>query len=522
MTTNKKLIRSTGVISFATALSRVLGFFRDILFARYFGTNIFAQAFVVAFRLPNMLRDMIGEGATDAAIVPILTEYQHTRSQEEYWHVAKIILNLMLTVLVALSVLGVVFAPFFVKIMAPGFLEDPEKFALTVSLTRWMFPYILLVGLVAYAKGVLNSLHYFTTPAFSSVVLNVTMILTLLILCPIIGVKGMVAGVLIGGILEVLIQIPPLKARGFTFGGGFKIAHPVASRIGKLLMPRVLGSGVYQFSVLVDTVLASLSWIVGAGGVAALYFSTRLVQLPLAVFGVALATAALPRLTKEIATGDLEQFRRTISFSLKIVFLIMLPSTIGLMMLAEPIVRILLQRGEFTSYSTAITANALFFYTFGLFAYSGIKILVSAYYSMGDTRTPVKTAAIALGVNICLNLILMWPLKVGGLALSTSVAAMMNFVMLYTRLSRKVGDIGTESIMASVGRIASATAIMAVFLWATSFLLLRDGAFYGMGRFIALFGVVCGAGVVYVGAAYYLKVEEIRKLTAMAGAKLSK
>lgn len=520
MTTNKTLIKSTGIIGFATALSRVLGFFRDILFAKYFGTNIFAQAFVVAFRLPNMLRDMVGEGATDAAIVPVLTEYQHTRTQEEYWEAARVILNLMLTVLITLSVIGIISAPLFVRIMAPGFLEDPAKFNLTVFLTRLMFPYILLVGIVAYSKGVLNSFHYFTTPAFSSVVLNVTMILTLLFLCPVIGVKGMVAGVLIGGTLEVLIQIPPLKRYGFKFERGFRLIHPVATRIGKLLMPRVLGSGVYQLGVLIDTVLASLAWIVGAGGVAALYYSTRLVQLPLAIFAVALATAALPRMTREVASKDMAKFRGTIAFSLKFVFVIMLPATVGLMVLAEPIVRILLQRGEFTAYSTAITANTLFFYTIGLFAYSGVKILVGAYYSMGDTRTTVKTAAIALLVNFLLNLILMWPLKVGGLALSTSIAAITNFVMLYTRLSKKIGDIGTKVIVDSVGRVASATAIMAVFISLSNMFILREGILAGAGKFVALFGVIAGAGAIYFISAYFLKVDEVTRLVSLVASRL--
>jgi len=261
--TNQKLIKSTGIIGSATIVSRVLGFIRDVLFARLFGTDIFAQAFVVAFRLPNMLRDMVGEGATDAAIVPILTEYRHTRTPEEYWEVARIILNLLLAVLVILSIAGAVFAPALVRLIAPGFLRSPEKFATTVLLTRVIFPYILLLGMVAYSKGVLNSFHYFTTPAFAPVVLNTTMILALLALCPVIGIKGLVIGVMLGGILEVLMQVRPLRARGFRFEKGFRLMHPVVKRIGRLLLPRALGTAVYQLSVLIDTVLASLAWIVG-------------------------------------------------------------------------------------------------------------------------------------------------------------------------------------------------------------------------------------------------------------------
>ena len=492
--------------------SRVLGFARDILFARLFGTNIYAQAFVVAFRLPNMLRDMVGEGATDAAIVPILTEYSHTRTREEYWEVARVILNLMLTVLVALSVLGMVFAPVLVRVIAPGFLRDPEKFATTVALTRMVFPYILFLGMVAYSKGVLNSFHYFTTPAFAPVVLNTTMILALLFLCPVIGVKGLIAGVLLGGVFEVLIQIAPLRAKGFRLERSFRLAHPIAKRIGTLLLPRALGTAVYQLSVLVDTVLASLAWIVGSGGVAALYYSNRLVQLPLAVFGISLATAALPKMTKEVSTNDIPALKDTISFSLRTVFAIMIPAAVGLAVLARPIVRILFQRGAFTEYSTAITASALLFYSFGLFAYAGIKILVSTFYSMGDTRTPVRTAAVSLVVNLVLNLILMFPLKIGGLALATSIAATTNFVMLYAALTRKIGDLGAAKIASSFARICAAALVMGLFTYFSAGWLFARGGLSSAAVLAGLVAIIAASGAVYFAAACAAGVEGARRV----------
>jgi putative peptidoglycan lipid II flippase len=510
MTTKRKLIKSTGIISSAITTSRILGFVRDILFAKWFGTNIFAQAFVVAYRIPNMLRDMVGEGATDAAIVPVLTEYKHARSEEEYWKAARVILNLMLAVLAILSVSGVLFAPIIVRVIAPGFIRDPEKFSTAVLLTRWVFPYIFFLGLVAYSKGVLNSLHYFTTPAFAPVILNTTIIFALIFLCPVIGIKGMVIGVLVGGVLQVLMQLAPLRARGFRFKKDFQIIHPVSKRIGKLLLPRMLGTTVYQLSVLIDTVLASLAWIVGAGGVAALYYSNRLVQLPLAVFGIALATAALPKMSKEVAAKDIDKLKDTVSFSLRTVFTIMIPASLGLMIMAQPIVRTLFQRGEFTAYSTSITSSALFFYTFGLFAYAGIKILVSTYYSMGDTKTPVKTASISLVVNLVLNLILMWPLKIGGLALATSIAATCNFVMLYIILSRRIGDIGTSRILSSVGRICFATVGMSIFTFLMRKALFGGSDITGMNAFGAILLIIVISSVVYLISAYILGVEGIR------------
>lgn len=518
---NRSLLRSTGIISFATATSRVLGFFRDVLIAKYFGTGVPAQAFVVAFRLPNMLRDMIAEGATDAAVVPILSEYQETRTKQEYWEAARVILNLMVVVLLFLATMGIIFAPLFVRVMAPGFVADPEKFNLTVSLTRMLFPYLVLVGMVAYCKGVLNSFHFFVTPAFSPVVLNITMITVLFVLCPVIGVKGMVVGVLLGGIFEVLLQVPAMGAKGFRFSWPFKIIHPVATRIGKLLLPRALGSGVYQLGVMIDTIFASLAWIVGEGGVAALYFSNRLIQLPFAIFGVALATASLPKMSREAASGDTQRFKDTISFGLRVVFTVMIPAAIGLMVLCRPMVRVLFQRGEFSAYSAGITTSALFFATFGLFAYSGSKILVSAFYAMGDTKTPVKTAAVGLAVNLILNLILMWPMKIGGLALATSIAAITNFALLYTKMDQRAGDIGTKLIVRSLGSICSAGAIMGVFLWAASAAFLKPDGASTLIHVARLLSVIAVGGIVYFVAAYFFGAEVVRKMAGAIWAKLT-
>lgn len=519
--TNRSLLRSTGIISFATATSRVLGFFRDVLIAKYFGTGIPAQAFVVAFRLPNMLRDLIAEGAADAAVVPILSEYRETRTKEEYWEVAGIILKLMLLVLLFLAAMGMIFAPLFVRVMAPGFIGDPEKFALTVSLTRMLFPYLVLVGMVAYCKGVLNSLHYFVTPAFSPVVLNVTMITVLFVLCPVIGVKGMVIGVLLGGTFEVLLQVPAMRAKGFRFSRGFKIVHPVATRIGKLLMPRALGSAVYQLGVMISTIFASLAWIVGEGGVAALYFSNRLIQLPFAIFGVALATAALPKMSKEVASGDTQKLKDTISFGMRVVLTVMIPAMVGLLVLCRPMVRVLFQRGEFSAYSAGITTDALFFSAFGLFAYSGSKILISAFYAMGDTKTPVKTAVAGLTVNFILNLILMWPMRIGGLALATSIAAITNFILLYAGMSARVGDIGTRQIVRSTLRVCSAAVVMAVFLAAGSAAFLKPDSASTLIHVLRLLSVIAAGTFIYFIAAYFFGSEVVRKMAGAIRAKFT-
>ena len=513
--TNKTLIKSTGVIGASTVASRILGFLRDILIASRFGTGIYADAFWMAFRLPNTLRDMVGEGATDAAIVPILTEYRHTRTPEEYWEVAQVMLNLMLTVLVALSAIGVIFAPLLVRMIAPGFLESPEKFAITVLLTRMVFPYVLLIGIVAYSKGVLNSFHYFLSPALAPVVLNATMIMALLFLCPIIGVKGIIVGVLAGGVLQVLLQIGPLKKKGFTFGKGFRLAHPIAKRIGKLLLPRAIGAGVYQLSVLVDTILASMAWIVGSGGVSALQYSSRLVQLPLAVFGISLVTAALPKMSKEVASKDMAAFKDTIAFSMRSVFTVMIPAAAGLIVLARPIIKTLFQRGAFDTYSADITSSALFFYAFGLAAYAGIKVLVSAYYSMGDTKTPVKTAAVALIANVILNVTLMWPLKIGGLALATSIAAVLNLVILYILLIKRIGDIDTKSLIISLVKIISATSVMALFTVHVTGQIMSIAGTGTLKIIMGLLIIILLSALIYLICAYALNVRGVRRAWRM-------
>ncbi|MFH1836667.1 MAG: murein biosynthesis integral membrane protein MurJ [Candidatus Omnitrophota bacterium] len=509
--TNRKLMRSTGVIGASTIISRILGFVRDILIANSFGTGIYADAFWMAFRLPNTLRDMVGEGATDAAIVPILTEYRHTRTREEYWEAARVIFNLMFSVLVVLTILGVLAAPLLVRIIAPGFLENSEKFSTTVLLTRMVFPYILLIGMVSYSKGVLNSFDYFTSPALAPVVLNITIIAALLFLCPVIGVKGIIIGVVAGGVFQVLIQVGPLRKRGFRFGKTFQIVHPIAKRTIKLLIPRAVGAGVYQLSVLIDTVLASLAWIVGSGGVSALQYSSRLVQLPLAVFGISLVTAALPKMSKEFASKDMNAFKNTIEFSLNTVFTVMIPAAVGLIMLADPIVRILFQRGAFGAYSTEITSSALFFYAFGLTAYAGIKVLVSAYYSMGDTRTPVKTAAVSLIVNVLLNVILMWPLKIGGLALATSIAAISNFVILYIFLVRRIGDFGTKRIFSSFLKICASSLVMAIFMRLMLNILPIKTNVFVFSEPVKLVSIVFFSTAAYFLAAYIFKVQGVMK-----------
>ncbi len=511
----KSLIKSTGVISIATLVGKVLGFVRLVLIARFFGTGKAIQAFFVAFRIPNLLRDMVAEGAANSAIVPVLSEYLIKKKKEEYWHLVNILLNIALICLMTLVVAGLLLAPAIVRIIAPGFTRDPEQFRLAVSLTRLIFPYILLIGLAAYAMGVLNSLKHFSAPAFAPCLLNISVITTILVLNRNVSVKALAFAVLIGGVLQLLVQIPVLYKKGMRLRT-FKIfRHEAVKKIGKLLVPRAPATIVYQLNVLIDTMLASLHWIVGAGGIAALFYSYSLIRFPTGIFATSLAIASLPVLSEHFARRDMAKFKRTINFLLRASLLLVIPATVAFMILGDHIIRILFQSDKFGDYSVMITNQALFFYSIGLFSYAGIKILVFSFYSMQDTITPLKTSAAALVVNIILNLILMWPLKIGGLALATSAAGIFNFSILFYLLRKRIGSFGEKEILVFSAKSILAAALMGMALYITARyfdnIMLTKGTVYN----VAYLAFSIGLGiVVYFATLYMLKVKELGKFLA--------
>jgi putative peptidoglycan lipid II flippase len=438
----------------------------------------------------------------NAAIVPVLSEYRAVKDEKDFVRAAKVLFNISVAVLSVMAVLGVIFSPLIVRVMAPGFIADPGKLALTVKLNRVIFPYLVLIGLTAYSMGVLNTMKHFAAPAFGPAIMNLALIASFFF-CPKFGVMALAAGVLIGGVLQLAVSLPSMYARGIGIDFREGLSHPAVKRIGELLLPRALGSAVYQINIFVDTILASLAWIVGSGGVAALYYANRLIQFPMGIFGIALAQAALPKLSQEYAEDDIERFKDTISFSLRMIFLIMLPSGFGLAVLGHPIIRLLFERGEFSAYSTGITQNALFFYAFGLVSFGAVKLLVTAFYSMHDTRTPVKTALWAVIINAALSVLLMWPMKLGGLALATTVSATFNFASLFIILRRRIGDFGTMAIAGSFARMCLASIAMAIVLKAVM------TAFPGMGPVTMSVSIAAGAGV-FIAACYLFDVREIK------------
>ena len=497
MSEKDNITRAAWIVSSATFLSRIMGFIRDMVVAYFFGAGYFADAFFVAFRLPNLLRRLVAEGALTVSFIPVFTDYLTNKSREEAFALARVTLILLSLILALLSLAGVLLAPWIVRIFAPGFSATPDKFVLTVLLTRIVFPYILLIGLVALAMGILNSLGRFASPALAPVLLNMSMIASVMLLSDFFDppILSLAVGVLIGGLLQVLLQVPFLLKEGHLIGIETNFRHPGLKRVITLMGPAALGAAVYQFSIFISTLLASF---LPEGSVSALYYADRLVQFPLGVFAIALGSAVLPSMSRQAASGKMEEFSETLSYSLRLVFFISLPAMVGLIILAEPIIGLLFQRGKFDAEAVNASASALVAYSLGLWAFSGTQILVRAFYSLKDTRTPVTVAVITLLLNVVLSILLMMPLKHVGLALATSISSMVNLALLTVILRRRLGLMEGRPIINSFGKSLFAALGMglAVFIMKYFFLTGPDSTL-SLG-FVVLGGVFLGAAVYLV------------------------
>ena len=434
------LLKSSSIVACGVLASRVLGFLRDVIIARFLGTGLLAEAFFVAQRIPNLLRDLVGEGAANAAIVPVLSEYAHHKTKEEWQECINAVLAWGVIVLGLITILGMIAAPWIVRLIAPGFVGKPGQLQLTVDLTRIMFPYLILIALTAFQVGILYSLNAFFAPAFGPCLLNLAMILSVWVAClfswPL--AYAISIGVLIGGVWQFWAQWMALRKRGVHWRMPKTLNHEGARQIGRLLIPRLWGSAVYQLNVFVDTFCASLSFIVGDGGIAAIYYANRMVQFPLGVFGYALSSVALPSLSKLAQEGDMIKFKSTLFFALRNLMMVLIPAAIGMVVFSKWIIQVAFERGAFDAYSTHVTSQVMLFASLGLPFFGASRILVSAFYALQDTRTPVKTATICLIVNVVLNALLMFPLKIGGIALASSISGCVNCVLLWKVLKGRL------------------------------------------------------------------------------------
>ncbi len=455
----KNISRAAGVVGFFTFLSRILGLVRDMVLARFFGSGMAADAFFVALRIPNLLRRLFAEGSLTIAFIPVFTEYLATKTKKDAFELARIVLTLLTLILAVVTLLGVLFSPWIVRIQAFGFGGSGFKYDLTVLLTRITFPYIFFISIVAFFMGVLNSLRHFAAPAAAPILLNVGIIGAAYLISPYFPepIMGVAVGVLIGGILQVGLQIPWALKKGLTLLPRWDIGHPAVRKIGLLMLPAIFGSAVYQLNSYIVTLLASF---LTEGSVSWLYYADRLVQFPLGVFAIAISTAALPSLSTQAAKKDLKYFEDTLNHTLRLVFFITLPSMTGLIILGRPIIRIFFEWGAFDALSTSMTNRALIFYALGLWAFSGIRVVVSAFYALQDTKTPVKVAVMALVANLILSLVLMGPLKHGGLALALSLASSLQFCLLVFFLKRKVNFGNMRPVMIFAMKCTLAAIVM--------------------------------------------------------------
>lgn len=454
-----------GSVSAATFLSRVMGLVRDQVFAALFGAGTAADAFNMAFRVPNLVRDLFAEGAMSASFVPTFTEWREKHGDEAAWALARQLMSTLLAVLLALCALGWLFAPQLVGLLAGGFAAVPGKLELTVDLTRLMLLFLPAVALAAAAMGMLNARGVFFLPALAPALLNVGMVvfgLALIPVCRSLGwpiITAMALGVVAGGVLQFAVQLPALARLGFRFRIEWPTWHPGVRRVAFLMLPATVGLAATQLNVFVSQAIASTF---REGSVSWLQYAFRLMQLPIGLFGVAVATVSLPALSRAAVREDMPGVRGTLSESVRLVFLLTVPSAALLAVLADPLVALLFQHGRFHGGDTASTADALVMYCLGLPAFAAVGVFTRAFYALGDTRTPVRSTFVAVAVNLALNLAFVGPL-VGlglghtGLALATSVTSMVNLAQLAWRLRGRIGGIEGARMLRSLARITLAS-----------------------------------------------------------------
>lgn len=431
----RKLIKSTAVTGGMTLISRITGLVRDIVFAGLIGAGagIAADAFYVAFRIPNFLRRIFGEGAFSQAFVPVFSEYKTRASAEETRAFVDHLTGVLGVILFAVTLIGILAAPVLVMVLAPGFLDESHKYDLTVQMLRIMFPYLLFISLVAMAAGILNTYGKFGAAAFTPVLLNLCLIGAALWLAPRMAepVLALAWGVFLAGVVQLLFQIPFLRALRVLPRPRLRPAHPGVGRVFKLMLPAIFGVSISQVNLLVNTLLASF---LITGSVSWLYYSDRIMEFPLGVFGIALATVILPSLSRKHANNSHAEFSYLLDWALRWVVLVGLPASVALMVLSGPMLTTLFHYGAFNAHDVRMSAQALMAFSAGLLAFILIKVLAPGFYARQDTKTPVRIGIVAMLVNIALSLVLVFPLKHTGLALAISLAAFVNAGLLYHRL----------------------------------------------------------------------------------------
>ncbi len=461
---SKKLVRSTATVGSMTLLSRVLGFVRDMVIARLFGIDAGTDAFFVAFKIPNFLRRLFAEGAFSQSFVPVLSEYKDQRDHAQVKHLSDSVAGVLGGILFFITLIGVVAAPIVVMVFAPGFLDDEQKYALTTEMLRITFPYIFFISLTAFAGGILNSYGRFVVPAFTPVLLNLSLIAAAIWLAPQMErpIVALAWGVLIAGVAQLLFQLPFLARLKLLPRPRWRRKDEGVRKIMRLMLPAIFGSSVAQINLLFDTLIASF---LVTGSVSWLYFSDRLVEFPLGVFGIALATVILPSLSQKHASASTVAFSDTLDWALRLVLLLGTPAMVGLFILAGPMLATLFQYDAFSAHDTEMATRSLMAYALGLLSFISIKVLAPGYFARQDTKTPMRIGIIAMVANMVMNVMFVFPLAHAGLALATSLAAFLNALLLYRGLRRE----GVYQPSAGWGpllrRVVVSNVVLGLMLW---------------------------------------------------------
>ena len=517
--------RAAGIVGLAVLCSRLLGLAREQIFAALFGGGRLMDAFTIAFRIPNLLRDLFAEGALSTSFVTTFSKTIATDGDQAAWRLANKVATLTVIVLSGITILGILTAPWLVHVLAPGF--EAQKAELTITLTRIMWPFILLVSLAALVMGMLNAKEVFGVPAMASSFFNLGSIISGVLLGwwmdPGFGERallGSAIGTLIGGALQFAVQLPAVRRVGYVFHPDFQWRDRGVKAILRLMGPSVVAAATTQVNVLINSVFASG---LGDGPTFWLAIAFRLMQLPLGIFGVALGTVALPLLARMAAAGNMTSFRSELSRGMRLAFLMTIPATIGLIMLAEPIISVLYQHRRFGAYEAAEAAGALRYYAIGLSGYAALKVLVNAFYAIDRRKTPMLVSLSAVALNLLLNWFFTLRLGWGhrGLALSTACIATSNFLLLYWLMRRQLGRLETGALVRLLGKLAVASAGLAGICWLGSHYLLADWAIQPFWPKLGwLMGTIVVAGSGFVALAMALGIHELRDIVAAVGRRL--
>ena len=519
--------RAIGKISSAIFLSRILGLIRDQVFANLFGAGFYSDAWLAAFRIPNLLRDLVAEGALSAAFVPTFTNLLKNEGRLKAWLLANLVLSWLLIFMGVVSLAFLFFPEYFIYLVAAGFNDVPGKAEVTQTLLKILSPFLMFLAISSVAMGILNAFNYFFIPALTPALFNLALISAGFFLAPqfenwgILPIHAMAVGALTGGILQYLVQLPLLRKQGFRFRFSTSLCNPELRKIASLIAPAILGVGAIQVNVLVNTQIAS--FLQENGPVSWLSYAFRIIYLPIGLFGVAIGVVNLRNVSVVAAQKKWEELKQTVADSIKLVALLAIPSTIGLMILAKPIVDVLFERGGFTPQDTVYTAYAVVFYALGLFAYSCIKVYVPTFYALGNTRIPVKVSLISVGTNLFINLFLVFcVLPIGyrylGLALGTALAVILNVTLLARAFKKELGSLSQFGVGKVLWKSLASAMIMGVFVHSVNVSLERSWGAMGLLEELISLGACLTVGVVvYFGCCYFFGISEVshffRRLT---------